>query len=704
MPKVNQKQRALIAPLSFNQVQPWEKAPISLRWTESNWVPEMPPDLSPREKAGLDFEYVPDERDATKSRPFAFSVWSSERNQGWYVPWGHLGGGNLDEGNCKAWLENNMTDRDAYGLNMKAEVHMMRNWGMNVDRMKFRPHDVAFSAALLNEHRLKGFSLEALAEEYLPAGERKLHPCEVPPEHFSLAHAGLVAARGISDSMLAMHIHDVTYKGILAEALDRVNLVEDRGILPVVEMERNGALLDLPKLETWIARCEALVEERSEALRLQAGLKKFNPDKDADMIALFHSMGLPKPEAFDEQAKSYKPSWGAEALKKVDSPMVKAALEIRHYRSMLSKYFLKYRSAMDSNNVIRYGLHQMRSVSEFGLDDDDNYGTVTGRFSCGGGKYAINIQQVMKCEKQIEDWGLEFIIRELFIPRPGRVMGASDASQIEFRLFGHYSQAPFVIAEYQRNAKVDFHLLVTMLMNPGVSDAHKLKALRKHMKHNNFGVLYGMGRPKLARRLGLPCTCPVDWYERRWNERLQRETKVRYFGNNNHHELNCKARMANDIMDEYDNKFPEAKEMLDLAGRKAKERGYVHTLLGRRGRFPDGQNFHKALNKVIQGSAADYFKLKMIELYEAREDLGIHMTMPVHDEFVYDIDPDEVAQRRVEELLETQSLQLNVPLIWDSGFGANWKEANGVLSPLSKEKTGESGWKSSGQGGRLENQ
>src|SRR5262249_22661090 len=162
-----------------------------------------------------------------------------------------------------------------------------------------------------------------------------------------------------------------------------------------------------------------------------------------------------------------------------------------------------------TNNVIRYGLHQMRSTTDQG-DEESGYGTVTGRFSCGGGKYNINIQQVMKVEAQGENFVRDYIIRELFFTSQRLSFGASDARQIEFRLFSHAAACFGYTATadaYARDPWVDFHMAVTIMMNPTIVDKAVLKALRKEMKHNNFGVLYGMGREKLARRLGLPCTC-----------------------------------------------------------------------------------------------------------------------------------------------------------------------------------------------------
>lgn len=681
--RVTEKERAFVQPLGLEQVD-WRPAPPSLRWVASDWQPALPPELRPGEKVGLDFEYVPNERDVTKSRPIAYSVYSPERKQGWYIPWGHAGG-NLPKEDAIRWFGNELRDRDVYGLNTKAEVHMALNLGLDPERMGMRPHDIAFSAALLNEERVSGFSLEALAEEYL-TDDRKVHPGEVPPQYFSLAHAGFVQERGISDSRLAMKIHEATYGAILAEALDKVNNLEDEGIYAVVEMERNGAIIDRPKLERWIAQVENRVESMSKILGDKAGIKHFNANKADDMFSLWQSTGrVQRPQVFDEKKKSWSDSWGAEAIepyafvggkldKGVADPTLAMALELKGYKSILEKYLYKYLTAIDSNNVLRYGLHQMRSVSD---GNDSARGTVTGRFSCGGGKYAVNIQQVMKAEQQLESLMKDFIIRELFLPAQGKVMGASDASQIEFRLFSHAAAKIGYMATaeaYALNPMVDFHMLVTILMNPTITDKAKLKALRKEMKHNNFGVLYGMGREKLARRLGLPCTCPVNWAETRFDERSGRERLIQYFKDNREHDYNCLARQANDIMDEYAQKFPEAKKCADRAQRFAKEHGYISTLMGRRRHFPHEYGLHKAFNSWDQGSAADYFKIKMIEFHRAQL---VTMRMPVHDEFVYDVEPDPVIQGRGVELLNSQSLELMVPLLWETGYGANWREANG---------------------------
>lgn len=657
------------------------------------WTTEPLPTLQDGEPIGLDFEYRPHD-DPTRSKPISFSIYRPATGKSHHVPFRYEGGGNIDEAVAHRYFQDSMKNRHFYALNAKAEVHSAFNWGHDCDELDIHPHDVAFPATLLNEDRKRGFSLEALAAEYLPPEERKVHG-EEDPAKFYLCHAGEVAPRCDSDARLAYRIHEVTRPQIEAEGLVRVNDVEDDCIMPVVGMERAGVLIDRPKLERWDVEIDQAIQAKFDYVYKETGVALVN-NGERVWDQLFAKLGLEKPIIYNDKKQMDEATYNAEGLKSlafvegnllkgVTNPILAAAFDIRRLRSMKSKYFTKFLNAIDSNNVLRYPLHQLRSTDE--LDDGSGYGAVTGRFSCGGNEWKVNIQQWMKAEKQLEEMGPDFIVRELAIAEAGMMMGASDASQIEFRFFSHYAAVlgyPGTSLAYARNPMEDFHLLVTIMMNPGISDKQKLKALRKHMKHNNFGVLYGMGRPKLARRLGLPCTCGLDWHEQEWSERRECYVKVRYFGQNKFHLPNCRARLANDIMDEYDKEFPEARILLEKASERARVRGYVEDIIGRRSRFPGGERLHKALNSVIQPSAASYFKMKLAELHRNRKTLQIKLRAPVHDEFLYDIDPGQLELKngiwvgpKMQECLDGQLLPLRVPLLWESGFGNNWREANG---------------------------
>jgi DNA polymerase-1 len=498
-----------------------------------------------------------------------------------------------------------------------------------------------------------------LAEEYLPEDERKVHPTTIDPADFWLAHSSEVAERCISDARLAWRIHEVTHVAIERESLERVLALEDRVILPVVEMERNGCRIDRGKLERWISEVDKRVEQRTIALSAHLSSRAINPDKASDCDFVFARLRLEKPLAWDDEAEDYVPSWSG--LDTVDHPVARDLLAIRRLKSIKSKYLTKYLQALDGNNILRYNLHQLRSDNN---SDSPNKGTVTGRFSSGGGEHSINIQQVFKAKKQIAKMGPDFLIRELIIPEDGLDLGASDAAQIEFRLFAHYANDPTLTEAYAANPRIDFYKQVAAIA----------EVERDHAKVISLAKLYAMGLPKLSRSLNLACDCgtgfrcdcdmPANNYQHGCGRAAYR------------HPETCPARRTIAINEQYDIKFPAAKKLSKAATKTAENRGYVHTLMGRRRRYPTRQRLHSALNAIIQGSAADIFKTKLCEMYDARNDLGITLRAPVHDEEVYDIVKDDRCKRRVQDLLDFQSHLLRVPILWESGFGSNWREAN----------------------------
>lgn len=647
-----------------------------------DWKPDTPPELKKGEAVGFDFEYEPG-TNPTKDKPFSLSVWSPGRGRGWYLPWGHEYGGNLDKEVVVRWIKEQMHGRPFYSVNAKAEVHQIHNLGIDPDKMDLQPRDVVFNAALLDENRFSGYGMVDLAEEY-KVGLKKIQ-LTVRPDRMRWTHAGEIADYCINDSHIHSELNAKTYPMIVEEGLEEVLALENACIIPTVECERNGAILDRAKLEVW----EYQIDEKINALFMEThreiGLG-IDPNKSDQMHRLFKLLDLPVPSAWNDFENRYVEGFSEEALATVKHPTVQRVLKLRKWMSLKSKYISKYLRAIDGNNVLRFSLHQLRSDST-----GDDRGTVVGRYSCGGDppgapKRNINIQQVPKAEDQIEDMGEEHVIRELFIAQSGQRVGASDASQLQFRLFSHYAKLlgfPGTADAYAKDPWIDFHMMVTKIMRPLMVCPNNyeddwtcpvckgLKAERKHQKHNNFGKLFGMGRPKIARRLGLPCTCDLNWYERDDNNKM-----VRYFKDEQYHEDACKAIEANAIVNEYDSKFPEAKALMEAGSKRAKTVGFVRTLSGRKRRFPNGQKLHKALNAFIIGSEGDVFKKKLVALYRERKRLGLTLRMLVHDEFVYDQPEEERLVKSLDELLEVQDYDLQVKLLWETGYGNNWKEAN----------------------------
>lgn len=602
----------------------------TMAWT----APDSLPELGQVSTVALDCETTGNKK--FKDVPVGIGIASAKGRH--YLPFGHKGGGNLDPHLVRRWAQRELRGKRIVNLNVGFDAEQMLNWGVDLEAQACTLHDIGHSAALLNENRYSGFSLDSLGKEYVGRGKTE---CPVPPREIHEAHASLVGAYGEDDAQLALDVDSAQLPLLERDELQAVTQLEDALIWANNYIERCGARMDRPKLLDWKRQNREIFQDAIIQVYNATGLK-VNPNARNSWEDLFERLGIEKPT--DDGGNV---TFDAAHVKAVDHELVQKVFRAKRIDSVHSKYLDKYLKAIGAGDILRFQLHQLRG---------DEYGTVTGRYSSAN----VNIQQVMKVEKQVEDLGDEFIIRELFIPDDGMDFFGCDASQIEFRLFAHYANDPGLIDAYNNDPDVDFHLLVTMLMNPGVTDEKVLKGLRKHMKHNNFGVLYGMGREKLAVRLGLPCCCP---------------TVPRRFWDNDKHETGCPARKANDIMDEYHRKFKPAKRLMNQAMDIASQRGFVKTILGRRRRYPDGERLHSALNAVIQGSAADIFKLKLLQLYRERNTIGIHkLRMPVHDEQTGDIPPCPNVRARLVECFNEPVVKTRVPIMWDFATGRNWRE------------------------------
>jgi DNA polymerase I-like protein with 3'-5' exonuclease and polymerase domains len=359
------------------------------------------------------------------------------------------------------------------------------------------------------------------------------------------------------------------------------------------------------------------------------------------MFKLFKKVGIDPPMGFDPKAKpgqQWRVMFTKELLSKIEHPAIQLALHIRSLSSLRAKFLLPYASDLRLSGMLRYSLHQ--------LPVDDEGGTVSGRFSSSG--YDIdppegsNIQQVAG-KKQLASVKSDaelagYIIRELFVPESGLWLSA-DAEQIEYRFFAHYAKPPAVIEAYRRDPRTDFHRIVMEMVKTVLPTI-----TRERTKDINFALIYGAGLKKIAAMLGLSTG----------------ETKI--------------------LLDGYHSRFPEARRLLTSASMLAENRGYVKTMMGRRARFSkDDFRTYSALNRVIQGSAADENKLKLVALHKERKSTGFKMRFTVHDEVNGDV-PDLESARRVREILNTQILPTCVPLLWKVCTGPNWKNQTEVTS------------------------
>ena len=648
-----------------------------------DWKPsEELPDLSRHKNIWLDMESTGKRKH--KDLPCGIAIATAEGAS--YLPTGHLEGGNLDEEKVRRWAKAELRNKRIGNLNTGFDAEILLNWGVDLEAQGCTLHDVAHAAALLNENRYGGFNLNDLGLEY--TGQTKVDT-GIRPADFHRVHSSLVGSYAENDAIVARNI-DLAQQPLLeADDLCRVMDLEDRLIWANNHMERSGMRLDMPKLDQW--RLEMNEEYSTLVMRvwMETGVK-LHPNIVGDWGRLFDKRGLKRNETGEVKFPKGRPlceaynveSYTEEVLHNIKDEFVQAGLRMRRLSSLRSKYIDKYWKAQ-IEGVLHYSLYQLRA-------GEDDFGTVVGRYSSAN----VNIQQVFKptnqygkfcdcgCIRSLQEdaknhkancLGIHYGIRELMIPDDGFDMCAVDGSQLQFRLFAHYSNDPDLIAAYQR----DLHL------KPGEKpiDFHQLVAImfeleRQAAKHSNFAMILGMGRQTLADRCGLSCTCQSPSYWARQASGAKRD-KSHIFGVNSNHSSACPARKSNDNGDKYEEKFPAAKALMTQISELAEHRGYIKTLLGRRRRYKEGDKFYSAFAGLLQGSEADVVKSKIITLYNERKTVGIHkLRAPVHDEVVLDIEKSELARSRFAEVCKIQEVPLKVPLIWSAGFGKNWAQCH----------------------------
>jgi DNA polymerase-1 len=514
--------------------------------------------------------------------------------------------------NALAWCNAQLKGKEILMFNAKFDTHVMRRAGVDFESLGCRVRDVAFAAALLDERR-KEYSLNALSRDWLD-----MQKLELPPGKVSDLPVNVIAPYAEQDANLTWLLAKKLYTPIKSQGLQRVLDLEDDLIYCTCEMERNGARLDVDKLQKWVSVCRQRFTFIVMEIYRLVGFKVI-PTSPTDLGRLFNYLKIP----YEETPKGL-PSFTWESLRAdaKKSNVVQLALEGRQLSYLLSKYLDKYDNARHGD-IMRYQLHQLKL---------DQFGTISGRYSSA----SVNIQQVFNEENQL---GIlkEFPVRELFVPEKGKMWITADASQIEFRIFAHYANDDYVTAAYQKDPHVDFHQLVADIT--GLS--------RTSSKHINFGKLYGMGINKL-----------ID------------QVRLRWVGD----QIPSEAQIEN-MNDHYERMFPAVKRLLNYAGSLARERGFVKTFYGRTRHFnvnDEKERWHSALNAVIQGTAADIMKLKLLSVYRERKTLGLTLRFTVHDELDGDIE-DETGALRLQELLDEQALDLRVPILWNVKTGTSWR-------------------------------
>jgi DNA polymerase I len=391
-------------------------------------------------------------------------------------------------------------------------------------------------------------------------------------------------------------------------------------------MEREGIRIDSEFLNLYSVEIAKEVVEIEQRIYEQAG-EKFNIASPLQLgKILFDKLKL------DEKAKKTKTGQyqtGEDILQKLSSKssIVQDILDFRGLQKLKSTY-VDALPALVNPQTGRIHTSFNQAVA------------ATGRLSSTN----PNLQNIpIRTERGRE-------VRKAFIPRSEEfVILSADYSQIELRVIASMSEDEGMMQAFHDN--IDIHTATASKVF-GVAIEEVSKEQRYKAKSVNFGLIYGQGAFGLAENLGISRT------------------------------------EAKEIIDNYFQQFPKIKGYMNQVIDKAKENGYVETLMGRRRYLRDINSANatvrsfaerNAINAPIQGTAADMIKLAMIKVAKRLKSMNSKskMLLQVHDELLFDVHKSELneLQNIIKEEMQTAML-LKVPIIAESGFGSNWLEAH----------------------------
>jgi DNA polymerase I-like protein with 3'-5' exonuclease and polymerase domains len=493
--------------------------------------------------------------------------------------------------------------------------------------------DTMIASALVDENQMR-YDLNNCAKRYTGKGKNETQLYEAAKSWGVDAKAEMYKLPAIyvgtyaeQDAAITLELWQELKKEIALQDINSIMDMETELFPCLIDMKFKGVCVDVEaahKLKT------TLVAQEKQAL--QQVKKETGIDTQiwaARSIAqVFDKLKLD----YDRTEKTSAPSFTKNFLQNHPHPVVKQIAQAREINKAHTTFI---------DTIIKHS-HKGRIHAEINQLRGDNGGTVTGRFSYSN----PNLQQIPARNKELGP-----AIRSLFIPEEGHTWGCFDYSQQEPRLVVHYATLQNLygvdeVLEAYREGDADFHDIV----------ADMAEIPRTQAKTINLGLFYGMGKNKLQAELGVS------------------------------------KEKAEELFKQYHSKVPFVKQLMDNVMRRAQDSGRIRTLLGRLCRFPlwEPNQFgihkalsheaalaehgpgikraytYKALNKLIQGSAADMTKKAMIELYKE----GVIPHIQVHDELDISVKSPEHAEH-IKNIMES-AVDLEIPNKVDYESGPNW--------------------------------
>ena len=604
---------------------------------QTEWLPpESFPDLSKYDEIAIDLETKDPELKTMGSgsvigKSNIVGVAVAVHDWKGYYPIAHEGGGNMDKSMVIKWFQDVLnTEATKIFHNAMYDVCFIRAAGLKINGMIV---DTMIAGSLVDENRFR-YDLGSMGRDYLGIGKNEavlketadLWGVDAKSEMYKLP-AMYVGEYAEQDAELTLKLWQEMKKQMYHEDVEDIFKLETELFPCLVDMRFLGVRVDTEA--AYELKQQLLTEEKECLYKVK---KETSIDVQIwaarSIEKVFQKLNLP----YDLTAKTNSPSFTKNFLQNHPHPMVKLIARAREINKSHTTFI---------DTILKHQ-HKGRIHAEINQIRSDSGGTVTGRFSYNN----PNLQQIPARNKELGPR-----IRSLFIPEDKCQWGCFDYSQQEPRLVTHYASLDGLygvdeVLDAYNEGEADFHQIVSDMANIPRSQAKTI----------NLGLFYGMGKNKLQAELG-----------------VSKED-------------------AEDLFRTYHDKVPFVKMLMESVMRRAQDKGRVRTLLGRRCRFnlwePNQFGIHKALNhedalaehgpgirraftykalnRLIQGSAADMTKKAMVDLYKE----GITPHIQVHDELDISIESADHADK-IKQIMEG-AVALEVPNKVDYESGANW--------------------------------
>ncbi|PKL39788.1 MAG: DNA polymerase I [Spirochaetae bacterium HGW-Spirochaetae-1] len=555
----------------------------------------------------------------------SFSV---EERAGWYVPMQSRGLFSEEYPDpvlsiklLKPLLEDETIKK--IGQNIKYDLIVFRNNGIELKGVWF---DTMVASYLLNPTERR-HNLDDMAEHHLNyrtitfkeltgTGKNAVPVWEVPLDR--------LAEYAIEDADITYRLYKLFSGQLAEEKLESLFFdVEMKLVTILADMEQAGVKIDAEYFSGLARKNDAMLAEVEENIYHEAG-QTFNINSTRELAAiLFEKLGL-KP------VKKTKTGFSTD---------ITVLESLRGHHAIVDN-LIAYRTLSKLKSTYIDTLPKLINPKTGRIHTSYNQTVVaTGRLSSSD----PNLQNI----PVRDDFGKN--IRKGFTAEPGFVMLAADYSQIELRLAAHLSMDENMIRAFKEG--IDIHSLTASSVFGCAIDA-VTPDMRRKAKVVNFATIYGVSP------YGLSQQAEIDFKE------------------------------AAEFIRRYFETYPGFRKYMDDTIAFAREHGYVKTLLGRKRLIPDiGSDtvFRRegaervAINTPIQGTSADMIKIAMINIAGEFNKKGLRsrMIMQVHDELVFEVHEDEKVE--VESIVVDKmehALDLQVPIVVDTGWGNNWEEAH----------------------------